>query len=81
MHVLERVYPRPRHRLNEAGTMNKEEQIRSIEADLTFVQNEIDRRRERADADRDRFRNLEKIDELRAQKNELRERLAKLRES
>ena len=59
--------------------MSKEEEIRSIEAELEFIQNEINRRHERVDNDIQRARNLEKIDALRVKKNELRGRLAKLK--
>ena len=59
--------------------MGKDDEIRSIEAELEFIQNEINRRHERVDNDIERARNLEKIDALRVKKNELRDRLAKLK--
>lgn len=44
--------------------MSKEEEIRSIEAEPEFIQNEIDRRHGRGDTDTERARNLEKIASL-----------------
>lgn len=58
--------------------MSTDKRIQSLEAEITFIQNEIDRRRSRADEGNDRFRNLEKIEALRVKKNELSKRLAEL---
>ena len=59
--------------------MDDDQEIRSLEAELTFIQDEIDRRHTRIDQDLDRARNLEKIEELRVKKNKLQERIDKLK--
>ena len=59
--------------------MKTEEEINSLEAEIQFIQNEIDRRHSRIDEDVNRAHNLEKIDELRVKKNKLRERLDHLK--
>ena len=61
--------------------MSTEDEINKLEAELEFVQNEINRRHERIDDGVDPARNHEKIDELRAKKGALQERLAKLKEA
>ena len=66
---------------DKGGVMTPNEEIQKLEAEISFIQNEIDRRRERVDEGQDRMRNLEKIDALRAQKNELGKRLAELKEA
>ncbi|MEM7227125.1 MAG: hypothetical protein AAF495_29425 [Pseudomonadota bacterium] len=58
--------------------MDSNQEIQSLQAELEFVQNEIERRRSRSARGEENFRNLEKIDALRTQKNELRQRLEKL---
>ena len=58
--------------------MTDNQEINRLEAKLQVIQDEIDRRHSRVDADADRARNLEKIDELRAEKNRIREQLAAL---
>ncbi len=58
--------------------MTNKQEIDRLEAKLQVIQDEIDRRHSRVDADVDRGRNLEKIDELRAEKNKVREQLAAL---
>ena len=60
--------------------MDKDDEIRRLEAELEFIQNEINRRHERVDGGVDPAHNQEKIDELRVKKNKLRERLAQLQE-
>ena len=60
--------------------MSSEEEIRRLEAELEFVQNEINRRHERVDNDIERARNMEKIDALREKKNKLQGRIAELKE-
>ena len=59
--------------------MGADAEIQSLEAELTFIQDEIDRRHTRVDQDLDRARNLEEIDKLRVKKNKLRERIDKLK--
>lgn len=59
--------------------MTKNNEIESIEAELSFIQNEIDRRHSRRDEGVDPQRNQEKIDELRVKKNHLRDRLQELK--
>ena len=59
--------------------MDNDQEIRSLEAEITFIQDEIDRRHTRIDQDLDRARNLEKIEELRVKKNKLQERIDKLK--
>ena len=59
--------------------MDKNAEIQSIEAELSFIQNEIDRRHQRVDNDVERQRNLAKIDELRAKREDLDRRLRALR--
>ena len=59
--------------------MGTDAEIQSLEAELTFIQDEIDRRHTRVDQDFDRARNLEEIDKLRVKKNKLRERIDKLK--
>ncbi len=58
--------------------MTDNQEINRLEAKLQVIQDEIDRRHSRVDADLDRARSLEKIDELRAEKNRIREQLAAL---
>ncbi len=58
--------------------MTNNQEINRLEAKLQMIQDEIDRRHSRVDADTDRGRNLEKIDELRVEKNKIREQLAAL---
>lgn len=59
--------------------MDKNAEIQSIEAELSFIQNEIDRRHQRVDNGVERQRNLAKIDELRAKREDLDRRLRALR--
>ena len=59
--------------------MGTDAEIQSLEAELTFIQDEIDRRHTRVDQDLDRAHNLEEIDKLRVKKNKLRERIDKLK--
>ena len=59
--------------------MRTQEEINRLEAKLQAIQDEIDRRHERIDQDVERAHNMEKIDELRRQKNEINEQLAALR--
>lgn len=58
--------------------MKPEEEKNMLEAELQQIQNEIDRRHSRVDNDLERSHNLEKIDELRAKKDEIMARLQKL---
>lgn len=58
--------------------MNKNAEIQNLEAEISFIQNEIDRRHQRVDDDVERQHNLEKIDELRAKRDDLQRRLRKL---
>ena len=58
--------------------MTDNQEINRLEAKLQVIQDEIDRRHSRVDADLERARNLEKIDELRAERNRIREQLAAL---
>lgn len=59
--------------------MNKNAEVQGIEAEISFLQNEIDRRHQRVDDDVERQRNLAKIDELRAKRDDLDRRLRELR--
>lgn len=59
--------------------MNKNAEVQGIEAEISFLQNEIDRRHQRVDDDVERQRNLAKIDELRARRDDLDRRLRQLR--
>ena len=59
--------------------MDTNQEIQGLEAELTFIQDEINRRHARMDQDFDRARNLEKIEELRIKKNKLQERIDKLK--
>ena len=58
--------------------MNKNAEIQNLEAEISFIQNEIDRRHQRVDDDVERQHNLEKIDELRAKRDDLQRRMRKL---
>ncbi len=58
--------------------MNKNAEIQNLEAEISFIQNEIDRRHQRVDDDVERQHNLEKIDELRAKREDLQRRMRKL---
>ncbi|WP_136658527.1 hypothetical protein [Nitratireductor sp. XY-223] len=51
--------------------MTTQQEITGLEARLQMIQDEIDRRHGRVDSDVDRARNLEKIDELRAERDRL----------
>lgn len=57
--------------------MSTEAEISSLEAELEFIQNEINRRHERIDAGVDKARNHEKIDKLRMKRGALQERLVR----
>lgn len=59
--------------------MNKDAEVQGIEAEISFLQEEIDRRHQRVDDDVERQHNLEKIDALRAKRDDLDRRLRKLR--
>ncbi|MEO1020791.1 MAG: hypothetical protein AAFY56_24405 [Pseudomonadota bacterium] len=59
--------------------MNKNAEIQNLEAEISFLQNEIDRRHQRVDDDVERQHNLEKIDDLRAKRENLERRLRELR--
>ncbi|MDA4844773.1 hypothetical protein [Hoeflea poritis] len=56
--------------------MATQQEITGHEARLQMIQDEIDRRHSRIDADVGRARNLEKIRELRAERDRLRKWLA-----
>ncbi|MEM8587766.1 MAG: hypothetical protein AAGG65_06855 [Pseudomonadota bacterium] len=59
--------------------MNKDAEVQGIEAEISFLQEEIDRRHQRVDDDVERQHNLAKIDELRAKRDDLDRRLRRLR--
>ena len=58
--------------------MTKQDEIRSIEAELSFLQNEIDRRYARVREDASTLRNVDKIDRMRDRKHKLQARLEQL---
>ncbi|MEX3008386.1 hypothetical protein [Hoeflea sp. TYP-13] len=67
--------------------MKPHETIQSIESELLYVRNEINRRRSHIDLDIEqipdpigRYHNLQRIDELQARKNRLKVRLHEARE-
>lgn len=58
--------------------MTTQQEITGLEARLQMIQNEIDRRHSRVDADLDRAHNIEKIHELRAERDRLQKWLTAL---
>ena len=58
--------------------MNKDAEIQNLEAEISFLQNEIDRRHQRVDDNVERQHNLEKIDALRTKRDDLQRRIRKL---
>ncbi|MCP4319755.1 MAG: hypothetical protein GY789_28185 [Hyphomicrobiales bacterium] len=67
--------------------MKPNDTIQSIESELIYVQNEINRRRSHIDEDLElipdpigRYHNLQRIDELRSQRNRLKVRLREAQE-
>lgn len=58
----------------------KEEEINRLEAEIQMIQDEIDRRHERIDADLSALSNQEKIDDLRKRRSKLSVKLASLKD-